>query len=181
MTSSSGVEFVYANGTTQPGPAGDAPPAATGPAAVPPTPAASAAPLAAQPPAGPGPRLARREVWVDVPEYDGFKVKLWINYPQHWDQDMLGINFRPQPDHDGVTIQDLRAWSDEREASQREAYGRVVLEHNGWLDFEGNPLPQPQDPRFWELIPTELAAVVVALQKQASAELPNSIQPRRRR
>jgi hypothetical protein len=198
MTSSSGAELIDSSGATGPsyahltnGTNGHVPPPAdTGPVVESPSPPTAAVPPAPAPsPVASGPRLGRREKWVDLPAktedgedaYPSFRIKLWLNYPQHWDQDMLGVNFRPQPDHAGVTLQELRAWSDEREASQREAYGRVVLEHNGWLDFEGNPLPQPQDPTFWELIPTELAAVIVNLQKQASAELPNSIMRRPRR
>lgn len=192
MTSSSGVEYLFSNGTAQSDgtPNGTPPPPAAtpGPAVTSPAPPATV-PHTATASVASGPRLGRRERWVDLPAegddgeaaYPGFKIKLWLNYPQHWDQDMLGVNFRPQPDHEGVTLPELRAWVDEREAAQREAYGRVVLEHNGWLDFEGNVLPQPQDPLFWELIPTELAATVVALQKQASAELPNSIANRRRK
>jgi hypothetical protein len=186
MTSSSGAEleerYEATNGSTETLPAAEATegPAAARPPAPPPA-DPSPTPTPTPPPAAAGPRLLRREVWVDVPEYPGFRVKLWINYPQHWDLEMTGADFRPAPDHEGVTLQELRAWNDEREAAMRTAYGRVVLEHNGWLGFEGEVLPQPQDPLFWELIPTELAATVVALQKQASAELPNSIQPRRRR
>ena len=136
-------------------------------------------------PVGTGPRLPRREVWVDLPqeEYPGFRIKLWINYPQFWDGDLRGATVagaeQAQPGED-APLEAWKAYSEAREASMRRAMGRVVLEHNGWLDFDGETLPQPSDPAFWERIPTELAAVVIALQQQQAAALGNSIRRQRR-
>jgi len=117
-----------------------------------------------------------------VPEYPGFKVRLWVNYPQRLEQDMAGNSFRDRPDPEqGATLEELNAWVDEREQFMRAALSKVVLWHNGWTDFDGSLLPQPSDLSFWERIPTELATAVIALQKQAAEELPNFIRRGNRR
>lgn len=104
------------------------------------------------------PRIRRRETWVPLPgEYDGFEVRVWVNAPSRlWNQLTEG---------------------DEQDAL--DALQEIVLEHNGWLDFEGEPYPPASDPAFWEAIPTELAAVVLAAAQQEIQRLPNSMRPRR--
>lgn len=180
MTSSTGAELYEQ-------PLQALPPAATGPVVAPLPPAA--APLAASPaaPTAPraalGPQLHRREVWLPLPEeYPGFRIKLWLNYPRKWDDEMNGaVGYPPAPEGDDVTPEAYQAWSEGKAAYIFAAWGRVVLEHNGWMDFDGNPFPPPQDLNFWLTIPTELAAVIVAVQKDAKTALPNSVPTRKRR
>jgi hypothetical protein len=106
------------------------------------------------------PRIKRREVWVDLPaEYEGLKARIWVNVP-------------------------ARIWADiggsEKDAAKAAAR-QVVLEHNGWLDFDGEPYPPASDDAFWDVIPTELAAVLLTVIQLEMAKLPNSLTPRRRR
>lgn len=108
-----------------------------------------------------GPRIPRREVWMDLPsEYSGFKVKIWSNYPQRI--------------YDQIFDQDLD------EAGRVQALRKIVLEHNGWCDEEGNPLPAAQDDGFWEALPAELVGVVIMTIQEAASILPNSLSGRRR-
>lgn len=109
---------------------------------------------------GTGPRIQRREKWLELPdEYSGFKVKIWLNAPtKYWTA--LGSE-------------------DDREAL--DGMQQIVLEHNGWLDFDGEPYPPASDPALWEEVPTELAATVLAAAQAAMTDLPNSLRPTRRR
>lgn len=108
-----------------------------------------------------GPQIQRRERWLELPdEYEGFRIKIWLNAPTKlW-----------------MALMD----SQDEKAAQAAAE-RLVLEHNGWLDFDGNPYPPPSDAAFWEEIPTELAAAVLALAQVAMQDLPNSLAPTKRR
>lgn len=111
---------------------------------------------------GHGPQIKRREVWIDLPaEYEGFRFRVWLNAP-------------------------ARIWTDlisesSSEKQMRDALRQLVLEHNGWLDFEGQPYPPPGESEFWELIPTELAACILSAAQTEIQKLPNSIAPQRRR
>jgi hypothetical protein len=210
VTSSSGAELY------EPGANGIAPAEGlAGPAAPPPAPTAGLLSVAAggsspPPPSAPapagGPALRRREVWAEVPGYEDYQIKLWLNYPRHLEEAIQGVGFRPMPprpaeadapgtpDEDAVGrradalrrwTEDITAWQAEREASMRAALGRVVLEHNGWRDYDppdgtGLVLPPPQDPGFWDAIPQELMNTLLALRQAKADELPNSLRPRRR-
>lgn len=112
------------------------------------------------PPAPAGPRIKRREVWVALSnEYEGFQIKIWVNAPTKlWMS--LGSG-------------------DEEE--NREIAAKLFLAHNGWLDFDGNPYPQPNNAEFWEEIPQELAGVIIASAQKEMQNLPNSVAPKRRR
>lgn len=101
----------------------------------------------------------RHERWVDVPEYPAFQVRLWTNYPAE-------------------TFRDLHS---EDEQVFGEAFRQVVLEHNGWPDPDGVPMPPATDPAFWDALPNELAALVVVLARQAPYQLPNSLSRSRTR
>lgn len=106
------------------------------------------------------PRIQKREKWIDMPvEYEGFKVKVWVNTPS-------------------------KIWTDitsgEEDLAQQAA-AKMVLEHNGWLDFDGNPYPDAQDPEFWKEIPTELGACILAAARAEIQNLPNSLAPKSRR
>ena len=104
-----------------------------------------------------GPRVKRREVWVDLPgDYEGFRFRMWVNPPAKTSLRLLTIR-------------------------AVDALQEMILEHNGWCDADGNPYPQPDDPEFVMAIPTELLGMVLKLAEQEIQKLPNSIAPQRRR
>jgi hypothetical protein len=109
-----------------------------------------------------GPRIPRRLVWVDVPEYDGFRAKVWCNYPKR-----LAL--------------ELASEDQERIYA---ALGQLVLEHNGWLDDQGEPFPPADTRAFWDAVPNELALMLMRVATvDAASLLPNSFsaRPTRRR
>lgn len=107
-----------------------------------------------------GPQIRRRESWVELPqEYEGFKVRIWVNAPTRVWNELTGGD------------------EEETQAALRE----IVLEHNGWRDFEGNAYPPARDQKFWEEIPTELAACILMAAQAEIQRLPNSIAPQARR
>lgn len=111
---------------------------------------------------GKGPQIKRRERWVKLPEeYEGFEFQVWVNAPaKFW----------------------TTAVSPDTEEPERvEALSKIVIAHNGWLDFDGEPFPQPNEAGFWEAIPTELAACVIASVQNEMTRLPNSLAPQKRR
>lgn len=55
------------------------------------------------------------------------------------------------------------------------ALKQIISAHNGWIDYEGQPYPQPDKPEFWKGIPTELAACMIVAAKNAAKILPNSM------
>jgi hypothetical protein len=91
------------------------------------------------PPVVDGPRVKRREEWVELPEpYAGFRFRLHVNASTR-------------------TWMRVAAGGDDAEAALRS----LVLEHNGWCDEDGVPYPPASEAAFWEAIPTELAALVL--------------------
>jgi hypothetical protein len=105
-------------------------------------------------------RMPRIEEWIDVPGYPGFQVKVWANAPQR----VLG---------------DLVSGDSERVSASLSA---LVLEHNGWVDDQGEPLPPADDPTFWqsEDLPRHLAVRVLQAIEEAISR-PNSAAARRPR
>lgn len=101
-----------------------------------------------------GPRLPRREVWVDLPdEYPGFQVQFWVNYPRRLNDD-------------------LRSGDDGRILS---ALQQVVVGHNGWCDGDGAPFPPGSSKEFWDAIPDELAATLIILLMEQVGKLAASL------
>jgi len=103
----------------------------------------------------------RRFTWLELPPdsgYFGFRFKAWINYPAQLQRDMQS--------------------SDEDKA--RAALMKIVLEHNGWVDFDGNEYPPATDPRFWDEIPNELAIATLSLVNAETGKLGISLQTIRR-
>jgi hypothetical protein len=90
-------------------------------------------------PQGEGPRVRRREDWVELPPpYEGFKFRLWVTAPTRvWQA--LGQG-------DEVAVPALQS---------------LILAHNGWRDEEGKAFPPADDAAFWAEIPTELAALTL--------------------
>lgn len=108
--------------------------------------------VAPSPPAPTGPRIMRREVWVDVAEdeYPGFKAKLWVNYSRR-------------------LIDDLNQAED---ADRRKrALGSMIVAVNDWVDYDGTPFPPADEPAFWDRIPDELAAALIALVNREAGKL----------
>ncbi|HXI16391.1 MAG TPA: hypothetical protein VNM48_08460 [Chloroflexota bacterium] len=119
----------------------------------------SAAPVPPSQGPGQGPRIPKRETWVALPEeYPGFRIKLWINAPKR--------------------VVDTLSQGEE---GARAMLKSCVTEHNGWLDEDGAPLPQPTQDGFWDTIPTELATLIITLYQEAVFALPNSILSRKNR
>lgn len=111
-------------------------------------------------PNGSGPKIKRREAWVELPgDYSEFRVRIWVNAP-------------------------ARLWNDMTSGDELmalDAIRKIVLEHNGWCDFDGEQFPPATDPAFYDEIPTELLACVVAAAQQEMQKLPNSMTPQSRR
>lgn len=132
-----------------------------------------------------GPRLPRREVWVDLPEeYPGFRFKLWVNAPQRVWNTIASAGKEQAPLLDDATPEQIAAYKAAADAvttATTAALQKIVLEHNGWLDDEGQPFPPAADAGFWEAIPTELGGLVMASAQRAMGNLPNSLAPKRRR
>lgn len=104
-----------------------------------------------------GPRLPRREVWFELPsEYAGFRVKVWVNYPRRFNDDLVTGD-------SGKIVAVLR---------------QIVLEHNGWCDFDGTPFPTADTAEFWAAIPDELASAVIVLLREQVGKLASSLQTR---
>lgn len=114
----------------------------------------------------PGPRMPRRTLWLNLPEtapdgseaYPGFKVRVWVNFPAR-------------------LAEDLKTGTEDEKAA---VLRRIVLEHNGWCDDEGNPFPPAGDPEFYRAIPTELAVLVVVAIQEGMSSFPNSLLATRR-
>lgn len=107
-----------------------------------------------------GPQIRRRETWIVLPgEYEGFSFRVWVNAPG-------------------------KLWADINSGNEKkavEALQQVVLEHNGWLDFDSNLYPPADTPEFWQAIPTELAACVLVSTQTEMQKVPNSLAPMSRR
>ncbi len=109
---------------------------------------------------GAAPRIKRREAWVELPdEYEGFKFLVWVNAPTKLWQELGSGD----------------------EARGLEAMRKLMLDHNGWLDFDGEPYPPASEPAFWEEIPTELAACMLVAAQVEMQKLPKSLAPKNRR
>jgi len=123
-----------------------------------PEPPPAAAPLRVRvQPAEPGadgrPRAPKREVEVAIPGYPGFLCWVWSNFPQRLRDELTS--------GDGDRI--------------RAALCRLVVEHNGWCDADGEPYPPASDPAFWNAIPTELGSLLSRAIREAPDAFPNSL------
>lgn len=110
---------------------------------------------------GTGPQIPKRLVWVDLPEeYPGFRIQVWVNAPvKLWN-----------PVNNPGSNQQIE-----------DALRKICLEHNDWLDFDGQAYAQPTETEFWRDIPTELAASIIEVAREASRQLPNSLALKRRK
>lgn len=135
----------------------------------------------------------------------GFEVSVWVNCPSRLVDDALMaaapqaptyadleerarmLQIREQSGDDvadqfaaldeetASRLNEFRAGVKEAEKRRLEALSKIVLSHNGWCDEDGTPYPPASEPRFWEEIPTELAAAIMILLRREAAKLPNSL------
>ncbi len=103
-----------------------------------------------------GPRMVRRERWIDLPDqetYPGFQMLVWMNHP-------------------------AKLWSEfvraETEEEMRAVLGQIVRAHNGWQDSDGKPLPEIAAEGFWDALPQDLAEQMVKVVASIYISLPNS-------
>jgi hypothetical protein len=131
---------------------------------------------------GPSPlQRPRIERWVDVPDYPGYRVKLWINYDRRLAEALNAP--LPDPPAEDATADEQTAYDAQVQArgeAMEAAVKQIVLGHNGWPDEDGNVLPQPQDEAFWERLDQHLAAVLAVLILTEPGKPPASMLPRRR-
>lgn len=129
-----------------------------------------------------GPRMpGRRDVTITMPgDYGdaGFRLKVWANYPHR-------------------LANDISSGDEDRQSA---ALSQIVLEHNGWLDEDGEPVPQLRPAKmsaregdddfeaarqafqtFWEAIPQELALAISTSIGLEVSKLMTSVANRRRR
>lgn len=123
-----------------------------------------------------GYQFSRRFEWVNLDEqvYPGMQFKMWVNFPKKLDIDMSSGEV-------------------DRVAN---ALATIVVEHNGWRDFDNNLYAQPnvytertvfeeddqgnktsrivQDYPFWDEIPDEIAQLIIVQLHIAVQKLPNS-------
>lgn len=100
-------------------------------------------------------QLTKRTETTALPEpYEEFEITYWVNPPSKMWQELLDTD---------------------SEARRQELLGQVMIGHNGWCDYDGNELPPPNEARFWEEIPTELAVAVLAALNVAMGKLARSV------
>jgi hypothetical protein len=101
-----------------------------------------------------GPVAPHRTRWVDIPEYPGFKMRVWVNYTQAKFNDIFASD------------------DDTSSAASRE----IFIEHNGWRQEDGTPFPPMSEPlKFWDACSNELAALLIGVLRDEAAKLPNSL------
>lgn len=93
-----------------------------------------------------GPRIPRKTEWFVLPDEFGqtdppMRVKVWVTYPRR-------------------LIDDIRSGELDR---QKPALQQIVLEHNGWIDEDGEPLPPANTDEFWDQVPDIIAGAVIAI------------------
>lgn len=95
-------------------------------------------------------RLPKRIAELTLPEpYNEFHATCWINAPRSlW----------------------LEATSQD-EATVTAALQQIVVGHD-LCDFNGDPYPPADDPEFWNLIPTEVGAVIISAIQSQVGRLP---------
>lgn len=106
-----------------------------------------------------GPRVMRREVWVDIDEaaYPGFKAKLWVNFPRR-------------------VIEDVRSGNPDLQLA---ALSQMVVAHNGWVNYDGQQFPPSDEPAFWDVIPDEILTVLIVLVIREAGKLGALVRQRR--
>lgn len=110
-----------------------------------------------QPTPSGGPRMPKHTRWIALPEpYDGMQIQVWTNYPH-------GI---------GNALRGLKGTD-----AFKAALAACVLAHDGWLDADGEPLPDAQSEDFWwsDGISDELVGVVLAVLADVPMRFPKEL------
>lgn len=112
-----------------------------------------------QPIVSDGPRMPRRTEWIELPgEYGeaGMRMLVWTSYPH-------GV---------GNALRGLKGTD-----AFKEALAAVVLEHNGWRDADGEPLPPADAPDFWwgDGVSDELVGVVLTILGEVPQRYPKEL------
>ena len=109
-----------------------------------------------QPPVAPaarGLRIQREEAWVALPApYEDFRLRV-----------VTDLSWK--------AVVDLSSGDPARAMA---AARGVILEHNGWQDAGGFPLPQPSDEQFWDLVPIKMLLAALDAIAQEVSRHPNS-------
>ena len=140
------------------------------------------------------PQLQRRVVTVSLQqEYEGFEFELWVNAPtKSWEalqarpvgDEEIAEELAPLPLDEATEeeVQGARAAVVARnEEHIQKALRSLIIAHNGWLNFDGEPFPDAQDDLFYEEIPTELIVCMLAAAQEAQKKLGRSMMNTRRR
>ena len=135
--------------------------------------------------------MPRREATVSVPGYEGFEFRMCVNAPQSVWNPIMGIGLETpitveSDEPTEIEIAAVEAANASAEAANTEkfqnALAQIFIEHNGWCDFDGEPLPPASDAKaFWEAIPQELANAVIALALGEVGKLGGSIRNKKGR
>ena len=105
-----------------------------------------------------GPILHRRQVWFEIPNYPGLKVLIYANFPTYLIAELQARTA------DGAVD----------EARVLAAIGVICVQHNGWLREDGTAYPPIATAEFWDAIPPEVAAAIIAFVNQEARRLPPS-------
>lgn len=143
-----------------------------------------------------GPQIQRRLETMRLPEpYDGFEFVAWANAPASlWQKilappqgatdELVEIELEPltldMATRDEIKEAEARVIARQERALMK-ALGTLIVSHNGWVDYDGTPLPPPSEPAFYEQIPTELLGAMIALMQENQKKLPGSLRKKRRR
>ena len=141
------------------------------------------------------PRLTKRIVTVRLPknEYPGFTFEAWVNAPaKHW-QKILNPWVREGDLADELEPLTVDTASEAEVAAAQaivvarhetellRAFQMLVVSHNGWLNFDGEPFPPPNQKSFFDEIPSELLACMLVALQDAEKKLPGSLRQKKRR
>jgi hypothetical protein len=52
---------------------------------------------------------------------------------------------------------------------------QIFVEHNGWYNIDGTPLPPPTEPAFWDAVPTAVYSAMFGLLGKEIYSPPSSL------
>lgn len=100
-------------------------------------------------------RMPKRVVEVALPApYDVFHVRLWVNFPPAFKEQLLS--------------RDIEVCA--------AAFSQMIVEHD-LVDFDGESLPPPGDPALYRALPDELIGVLFRAQLAEIGKLPKGNAP----
>lgn len=139
------------------------------------------------PPAPTGPRDEKRITWLHLPApYEGVQVQVWINPPNKF-MDIMNAGGRPETmaalrrlANDDEHAEERWLLQEQARQEQYEVLGRMVLAHNGWLDYDGHPYPPANTRAFWDEISQEAALMILALYQDEQQRAPLAMRKKRK-